>query len=86
MLYPEAKPVLAIVTLANGERLSGTVSHIDDFTIGIRVGDKNGWYRSFSRSEAKVELKDPLQAHRELLPKISQAQMHDLFSYLYTLK
>jgi cytochrome c oxidase cbb3-type subunit III len=86
MLYPEAKPVLAIVTLANGERLSGTVSHIDDFTIGVRVGDKNGWYRSFPRSEANVELKDPLQAHRELLPKISQAQMHDLFSYLYTLK
>jgi cytochrome c oxidase cbb3-type subunit 3 len=86
MLYPNEKPVLATVTLPTGERLSGTVSHIDDFTIGIRVGDKNGWYRSFLRSKVKVELKDPLEAHRELLPRISQAQMHDLFTYLYSLK
>ena len=86
MLYPEDKPVLATVTLPSGEQLSGTVSHIDDFTIGLRIGDKNGWYRSFSRSKVKVELKDPLQAHRELLPKITQGQMHDLFSYLYTLQ
>ena len=86
MLYPNEKPVLATVTLPTGEQLSGPVSHIDDFTIGIRVGDKNGWYRSFLRSKVKVELKDPLEAHRELLPRISQAQMHDLFAYLYSLK
>jgi cytochrome c oxidase cbb3-type subunit 3 len=86
MLYPNEKPVLATVTLPTGEQLSGPVSHIDDFTIGIRVGDKNGWYRSFPRSKVKVELKDPLEAHRELLPRISPAQMHDLFAYLYSLK
>jgi cytochrome c oxidase cbb3-type subunit 3 len=86
MLYPNQQPVLAIVTLPSGEQLSGTVSHIDDFSIGIRIGDKNGWYRSFSRSKVKVELRDPLQAHRDLLPKISQTQMHDLFTYLYTFK
>ena len=86
MLYPDEKPVLATVTLATGEQLSGTVSHIDDFSIGIRIGDKNGWYRSFPRSKVKVELTDPLAAHRELLPKVSQTQMHDLFTYLYSLK
>jgi len=86
ILYPKEQPVLATVTLPSGEQLSGTVSHIDDFSIGIRVGNKDGWYRSFPRGKVKVELKDPLQAHRELLPKISRTQMHDLFSYLYTLK
>lgn len=86
MLYPDDKPVLATVTLPTGEQLSGIVSHIDDFTVGIRIGDKNGWYRSFPRSKVKLELKDPLAAHRELLPKISQTQMHDLFTYLYSLK
>src|SRR5215475_7489374 len=84
MLYPKEQPVLATVTLPSGEQLSGTVSHVDDFTIGIRVGNKDGWYRSFLRNKVKVELKDPIQAHRDLLPKISQTQMHDLFSYLYT--
>jgi len=86
MLYPKEQPVLATVTLPSGQQLSGTVSHIDDFSIGIRVGNKDGWYRSFPRGKVKVELKDPLEAHRELLPKISQEQMHDLFSYLYTFK
>src|SRR5262245_24312504 len=50
MLYPKEQPVLATVTLPGGEQLSGTLSHIDDFTVGIRVGDKNGWYRPFPRS------------------------------------
>jgi len=86
MLYPDKKPVLATVTLPSGEKLSGTLAHVDDFIIAIRIGDKDGWYRSFPRKQVKVELRDPLEAHRELLPKISQAQMHDLFAYLYTLK
>lgn len=86
MLYPGTKPVLATVTLANGEQLSGTVSHLDDFIVGIRVDDANGWYRSFPRDKVKLELKDPLAAHRELLPKLSQSDMHNLFAYLYSLK
>src|SRR5215468_1839129 len=49
MLYPDRKPVQATVTLPSGERLSGTVAHVDDFMIGIRLGDKDGWYRSFPR-------------------------------------
>jgi cytochrome c oxidase cbb3-type subunit 3 len=86
LLYPDKKPILATVTLPNGEQLSGAVSHVDDFIIGIRIGGKDGWYRSFPRKQVKVELRDPLEAHRELLPRISQAQMHDLFTYLYSLK
>jgi len=86
MLYPDDKPVLATVTLADGQQLSGVVSHLDDFTVSIRVGDKDGWFRSFPRKQVKVELKDPLAAHRELLFKLSQSDMHNLFAYLYSLK
>jgi len=86
MLYPDEQPVQATVTLASGERLSGTLSHLDDFVAAIRVGDKNGWYRSFPRNEVKLELKDPLAAHRALLYRLTQADMHDLFAYLYSLK
>lgn len=85
-LYPDEKPILATVTLPSGGYLSGVVAHIDDFIIAIRVGDRNGWYRSFPRDEVTVTLKDPLSAHRELLPKLTQEQMHDLFAYLYSLK
>lgn len=86
MLYPDDKPVIATVTLPSGEQLTGPVSHLDDFTVAIRVGDKDGWYRSFPRGNVKLGLKDPLAAHRELLPKLTQTEMHDLFAYLYSLK
>jgi cytochrome c oxidase cbb3-type subunit III len=86
MLYPDEKPVQATVTLKSGEQLSGALSHLDDFVVAIRVGDKNGWYRSFPRNQVKLELKDPLAAHRALLYRLTQADMHDLFAYLYSLK
>jgi len=34
----------------------------------------------------KVELQDPLTAHRELLDKLTQADVHNLFAYLESLK
>src|SRR5215469_930350 len=86
MLYPDDKPVQATVTLKSGEQLSGALSHLDDFVVAIRVGDKNGWYRSFPRNQVKLEFKDPLAAHRALLYRLTQADMHDLFAYLYSLK
>ena len=86
MLYPDAQPVAATVTLPSGEQISGTLSHLDDFIVAIRVGDKNGWYRSFPREKVKIELQDPLTAHRELLPKLTQTDMHNLFAYLNSLK
>jgi len=86
MLYPDDKPVTATVTLPSGEQVTGIVSHLDAFLVSIRLGDKNGWYRSFPRDKVKVKLKDPLAAHRELLPKLTQSDMHNLFTYLYSLK
>jgi cytochrome c oxidase cbb3-type subunit III len=86
MLYPEDKPVQATVTLPSGEQISGVISHLDDFVVSIRIGDKSGWYRSFKRNSVKLELRDPLAAHRELLPKLTQDDMHNLFAYIYSLK
>ena len=86
MLYPDDKPVLATVTLPSGEQISGVISHLDDFVVSIRIGDKSGWYRSFRRNSVKLELRDPLAAHRELLPKLTQDDIHNLFAYIYSLK
>jgi len=84
MLYPGGKPIIAIVTLPSGEQVKGPLAHADDFVIALR--DASGWYRSFSRDRVKVELQDPLAAHRELLDKLTQADVHNLFAYLETLK
>lgn len=86
MLYPDFKPPTATVTLQNGEKISGVVSHLDDFSVSIRVGDKDGWNRAFSRGAVKLELVDPATAHRDLLPKLTQDDMHNLFAYINSLK
>jgi len=84
MLYPEGKHAIAVVTLPSGEQVQGEVRHADDFVIALR--DAAGWYRSFQRDRVKVELQDPLAAHRELLEKLTQADVHNLFAYVETLK
>jgi cytochrome c oxidase cbb3-type subunit 3 len=84
MLYPGGRHATALVTLPSGEQIKGPVVHVDDFEIGLR--DASGWYRSFTRENVKVELQDPLSAHQEMLGKLTQADVHNLFAYLATLK
>ena len=84
MLYPRGKQAIAVVTLPSGEQVKGPLAHADDFVVALR--DASGWYRSFSRDRVKVELQDPLTAHRELLDKLTQADVHNLFAYLEGLK
>jgi cytochrome c oxidase cbb3-type subunit 3 len=84
MLYPGGKHTIVVVTLPSDEQIKGPLAHSDDFVIALR--DASGWYRSFSRDRVKVELQDPLAAHRDLLEKITAVDMHNLFAYLETLK
>jgi cytochrome c oxidase cbb3-type subunit 3 len=84
MLYPRGKNPIAVVTLPSGDQVKGPLAHADDFVIALR--DASGWYRSFSRDRVKVELQDPLTPHRELLDKLTQADVHNLFAYLESLK
>jgi cytochrome c oxidase cbb3-type subunit 3 len=85
MIYPEKRESkVATVTLPTGEKITGPVEHIDDFTIGVR--DSSGWYRSFPRASVKVEVQDRLAAHRELLDKLTQTDFHNLYAYIATLK
>jgi cytochrome c oxidase cbb3-type subunit 3 len=84
MLYPDGRHTTAIVTLPSGEQIKGPVAHVDDFVVSLH--DASGWYRSFARDSVKVELQDPLAAHREMLGKLTQADVHNLFAYMETLK
>jgi cytochrome c oxidase cbb3-type subunit III len=84
MLYPGGRHTTAIVTLPSGEQIKGPLEHADDFVVSLR--DASGWYRSFSRDQVKVELQDVLSGHRELLGKLTQSDVHNLFAYLETLK
>ena len=82
---PQANPVMVTVTPQGGPAVTGTLVNLDDFTVALR--DSSGEYRSFKRGPTvKVEKKDPLQAHIDLLPHYTDKNMHDIVAYLETLK
>ncbi|MGH9647879.1 MAG: c-type cytochrome [Bryobacteraceae bacterium] len=90
-LYPRGgrggaplKPTTVTVVARTGNVVSGTLEFMDDFTVGLR--DAEGYYRSFSRDSAKVDIQDPLAAHAQLLRKYTDKNMHDVLAYLVTLK
>ena len=94
LLYPRARPgsqesqavrPQVTVTPATGQSFSGTLEYLDDFNVAMR--DSTGDYHSFARNaRLKVEVRDPLAAHAELLKKYTDADMHNLLAYLVTLK
>ena len=79
-------PVTATVTLSSGEKVQGRLGRIDDFTVVLVQED--GTSRSFRRDGdvPKVEIKDPREPHRKLLPTYSDKDVHDVTAYLVTLK
>ena len=72
------------VTTPSGEQIDGKLDHLDEFSISMR--DASGWYRSWPRGQVKVSVHDPLQAHHDMLTKYTDADIHNLFAYLETLK
>jgi cytochrome c oxidase cbb3-type subunit 3 len=91
MLYPsgrgddgQSKSGKAVVTLPSGETISGRLAYHDEFTIALH--DADGWYRSWRTSEVKFTIDDPLEAHAALLPKYTDADMHNVLTYLQTLQ
>lgn len=80
-----APPVTATITLPGGEKVSGRLVRLDDFTVTVEV---DGAPRSFLRhgDVPKVEVKDPLEPHRQLLPVYTDKDIHDVTAYLATLR
>jgi cytochrome c oxidase cbb3-type subunit 3 len=81
-----ARTVTVAVTLRSGERTEGRLIRIDDFL--VTVGLSEGTQRTFRREGdvPKIEIHDPMQAHRDLLAVYTDRDMHDLTAYLVTLK
>jgi cytochrome c oxidase cbb3-type subunit 3 len=81
-----SKPLPAVVTLANGQKLQGTLIHKDDFLITMVLAD--GTRRSFTRNgdTPAVETNDPEEAHKKMAMTLTDKDMHDVTAYLATLK
>jgi cytochrome c oxidase cbb3-type subunit 3 len=75
------------VTLPGGQSFSGTLEHIDDFSVAL--ADSSGEYHSWltgDQTGIRVDIHDPLAAHEELLKQYSDADMRNILAYLETLK
>jgi len=83
---PAPKPVMATVTLASGEKVSGRLARLDDFLVTLVLDDATT--RTIPRKGAipKIQVQDPLAKHRELLGVLTNANMHDVTAFLSTLK
>jgi cytochrome c oxidase cbb3-type subunit III len=83
---PNVPPTTVTVTLSSGEVVTGTLDQLSAFVVGLKEAD--GTYRSFLRNGAvpKVVVDDPLQWHIDMLSKWDDTDIHNLTSYLVTLK
>jgi cytochrome c oxidase cbb3-type subunit 3 len=87
-LFPRrsaAKRIEVTVTPASGAPVSGVLERIDDFEVALR--DVSGQYRSWHRTpDLAVDVRDPLAAHYALLDEYTDADMHNVVTYLESLK
>src|SRR6185295_984901 len=81
-----ANPVTVTVTPQSGPKVEGRLGRMDDFLVIVTMAD--GSSRSFRRDGdvPKVEIHDPQDAHRKLLPTYTDKDIHDVTAYLVTLK
>jgi len=84
MLYPRRVESKVAVTLPNGQTIAGTLAYHDEFVIGMRDG--SGVYHSWRVGDVKYKIDAPVNAHADLLPKYSDADIHNLMAYIQTLR
>ncbi|HEY2431359.1 MAG TPA: c-type cytochrome [Vicinamibacterales bacterium] len=80
------KPVTAVVTTRDGQRVEGRLDRIDDFLVTVTLAD--GTQKTFARSgnSPTIAITDPLDGHRQLWRKLTDKDIHDVTAYLVTLK
>jgi cytochrome c oxidase cbb3-type subunit 3 len=84
MLYPRHAKSSVAVILASGQTINGTLVYLDEFTVGLQ--DPSGVYRSWKTGDVQYKVDAPVDAHAELLPKYTDADIHNLMAYLQTLR
>lgn len=80
------KPSTVTVTLADGQKLEGVLVRADDFIVTLTLA--GGARKSIARdgNVPKVEVHDPYEAHKKLVPSLTDDDMHNVTAYLATVK
>jgi cytochrome c oxidase cbb3-type subunit III len=81
---PPSRPT-ATVTTKTGQVVSGRVVYRDEFTISLVTAD--GWTSSWPLEAVTISGgDDPLHAHIQQLARYTDADMHNVFAYLQSLR
>jgi mono/diheme cytochrome c family protein len=86
---PAAARPKAVVTDAKGQTVSGILEHLDDFNVAVQddAGNYHSWERDGNVDDGiKIEVHDPLQAHVDIVKNISNKDLHNVLTYLESLK
>jgi cytochrome c oxidase cbb3-type subunit 3 len=83
---PTARDAVVTVKPVSAAPVTGRLQRIDDFAVTVVLAD--GTQRTFIRVESspKIEIRDPLEAHRSLLQQYTDRDVHDVTAYLVTLR
>ena len=84
MLYPKHAKSKVEVTLASGQTISGTLSYLDEFAIGLV--DASGVYHSWRTSDVQYKVDPAVNAHVDLFGRYTDDDIHNLMAYLQTLR
>lgn len=83
--YRKGVTITAVVTLKDGTTMEGPLLENGGGYVSIQGSD--GWTHTWPRSDVKsVVVHNPVQAHIDMIPKWNNKEMHDMFTYLETLK
>ena len=83
---PSGTPSTVTVTFANGSKQEGRLVRIDDFLVVLSDAQGNEKTIAYENGSPKVEVHDPLKPHKDLLPKYSDKDIHNVTAYLVTVK
>jgi cytochrome c oxidase cbb3-type subunit 3 len=80
------RDVIVVVTPESGRRIEGRLERIDDFSVSLL--QQSGVRRTIRRvgDMPRVEIRDPLATHKQLLQNYSDRDIHNVTAYLMTLK
>ncbi len=80
------RTITATVTLANGQKIEGRPGTYDDFLITLTEADgtQHTWRKN--GDFPKIEIHDPMKAHRDLLLTLTDDDIHNLTTYLLGVK
>lgn len=85
-LGAKTPPATVTVTEPSKPSVSGILVHVDDFLVTLQMEDGNLLTFRRNAGTPQVVVHDPLEPHRELLPRYTDNDIHDVTAYLVTLQ